>query len=75
MAHRDHAHLEAAVEDVRGSPRDAGTVELICARPAIGARELLDTAELDSRLASSAITGPRRGASARRTAPRIPSSN
>jgi MOSC domain-containing protein YiiM len=47
---RDHTHLtalQAAVPDVRNSPRDAGTVELIVRRPAIGERELLDAAELD----------------------------
>jgi MOSC domain-containing protein YiiM len=50
---RDHyplahvADLEGAVADVRSSPRDVGTIELICKRPVNGARELVDAAELD----------------------------
>lgn len=36
------------LDDVRESPRDAGTVELIVRRPAIDEREVLDEAHLDS---------------------------
>jgi len=40
--------LVAALDDVRSSPADAGTVELIVRRPAPGEREVLDTAELST---------------------------
>jgi MOSC domain-containing protein YiiM len=38
---------EFDLTDVRSSPTDAGTVELIARRPAPGEREVLDAAELD----------------------------
>lgn len=41
------AQLEAGLDHVRRSPRIEGTVELIVARPAIDARELLDEGRLD----------------------------
>ena len=40
------ATLEAGLVDVRRSPRDVGTLELIVRRPAPGAREVLETGEL-----------------------------
>jgi MOSC domain-containing protein YiiM len=40
-------HLEAGLEHVRAAPRDDGTLELIARRPAVGAREVLEGAELD----------------------------
>lgn len=39
--------LEAGLDEVRRSPRDAGTVELIARRPAEGARDVLEQAQLD----------------------------
>jgi MOSC domain-containing protein len=41
------AELDRHLEDVRASPRDIGTVELIVRRPAHGEREVIDEAELD----------------------------
>lgn len=41
------AELEAKLEHVRASPRDAGRIEMIVRRPAAGEREMLDEAELD----------------------------
>jgi MOSC domain-containing protein YiiM len=38
--------LQAGLADIRRSPRDAGTLELIVRRPAPGAREILETGEL-----------------------------
>jgi hypothetical protein len=38
--------LHAAIDDVAAAPCDAGTVELLVARPAVGERLVLDTAEL-----------------------------
>jgi len=39
--------LEAGLPGLLTSPRDQGTLELIVRRPAIGAREVLETGELD----------------------------
>ena len=47
MDHRSTAELDAFLDDIRRSPADAGTVELIVARPAIGERAVLDVADLD----------------------------
>jgi MOSC domain-containing protein YiiM len=40
--------LSAGLDHVRAAPRDGGTLELIVRRPAIGEREALDSAELDT---------------------------
>jgi hypothetical protein len=40
--------LEAGLDEIRSSPRDSGTLELIVRRPAIDAREVLDEAELST---------------------------
>jgi len=45
--HRNRDELEAALEHVLASPRDAGRLELIVRRPAAGERETLEQAELD----------------------------
>jgi MOSC domain-containing protein YiiM len=45
--HLPIAALEAGLADVRRSPADAGTVELIVCRPAEGEREVLAEATLD----------------------------
>jgi MOSC domain-containing protein YiiM len=39
--------LQLGLEDVRASPADEGTVELIARRPEVGEREVLDEGELD----------------------------
>lgn len=39
--------LEAGLADVRRSPRDEGVLELIVARPSVGARAVLEEGELD----------------------------
>jgi hypothetical protein len=43
----DYASLEAGLADVRRSPSDAGRLELIVRRPAVGEREELTEAVLD----------------------------
>jgi hypothetical protein len=45
--HRSTAELEAGLESVRQSPREQGPLELIVRRPAVGARETLEEADLD----------------------------
>jgi hypothetical protein len=41
--------LRAGLDEIRRAPTDAGRVELIVRRPAVGAREVLDQGELDLR--------------------------
>jgi len=41
------AELEAGLDHIRGSPRDAGTLEMIVRRPRSDEREVLDAARLD----------------------------
>ena len=40
------AELEAGLDDIRAAPKEVGTVRMIVRRPAVGARERLDTGEL-----------------------------
>jgi hypothetical protein len=40
--------LESALDHIRSAPRDRGTLELIVRRPSPGAREILETGELDT---------------------------
>jgi len=47
MTHRSTEELLAGLADIRQSPRDAGTLELIVRRPAVGAREVLEQGHLD----------------------------
>jgi MOSC domain-containing protein YiiM len=46
--HLEIAALESGLDDIRKSPTDAGTVELIVARPAEDAREVLAEARIDT---------------------------
>jgi hypothetical protein len=46
-AHRTTAELEAGLAEVRRSPADAGRLDLIVRRPAVGEREELREGELD----------------------------
>lgn len=48
VTHLSMAELEAGLDQIRRSPRDEGTLELIVRRPAIGEREILDVAELNA---------------------------
>jgi MOSC domain-containing protein YiiM len=47
MRHPIPEHLEAGLADVRQSPSDVGTLELIVRRPAENEREVLDEGSLD----------------------------
>ncbi len=47
ITHLTMAELEAGLDHIRQAPKDAGSLELIVRRPAVGAREILDVAELD----------------------------
>jgi hypothetical protein len=55
------AELEAGLSDVRESPSDGGTVELIVRRPAVGEREVLAEAALDVDAGLAGDTWPVRG--------------
>jgi hypothetical protein len=48
IRHLTWAELEAGLDDIYQSPRDEGVLELIVRRPAVGQRELLQTAQLDT---------------------------
>lgn len=47
MEHVERAVLEAGLDEIRGSPRDNGRIELIVARSREGVRELLEVGTLD----------------------------
>ena len=47
VRHLTMVELEAGLDEIRQSPRDEGMLQLIVRRPRIGAREVLETAELD----------------------------
>jgi hypothetical protein len=47
VEHLDLAALEAGLDDIRDAPKDRGRVELICRRPDVEQRELIDEAVLD----------------------------
>ena len=47
MQHLPMDELEAGLETIRQSPKDAGVLELIVRRPRVGEREVLDEGELD----------------------------
>ena len=46
MMHRTMEELEAGLEEIRRSPSEAGTLELIVRRPGVDRREVLDRGEL-----------------------------
>jgi hypothetical protein len=64
MDHLTMTELEAGLEQIRRSPRDHGSVELIVARPAEGERELLEIGVLDE---AEGLIGDRWGDSDPRT--------
>jgi len=45
--HLTAAELEAGLDAIRASPREAGVLEMIVRRPAVGVREILEEGELD----------------------------
>ena len=47
MEHLDLAALEAGLDEIRQAPKDRGRIELICRRPDVEERELIDEAVLD----------------------------
>ncbi len=61
MEHLSTAALEAGLGDVRESPSDGGTVELIVRRPAVDEREVLAAAMLDVEAGLAGDTWPVRG--------------
>ena len=48
ITHLTMPELEAGLDHIRQAPKDGGSLELIVRRPAVGAREILDVAELDT---------------------------
>jgi hypothetical protein len=47
MTHRSHSELESGLDHVRAAPKDRGVLAMIVRRPQIGARDVLDEAELN----------------------------
>ncbi len=47
MRHLTREELDAGLDEIRRSPRDAGILELIVRRPGVGERETVAVAELD----------------------------
>jgi hypothetical protein len=47
IRHLTMAELEAGLDEIRQSPRDAGELKLIVRRPDVGVREELETGDLD----------------------------
>src|SRR5947207_12283340 len=47
VKHLTMAELEAGLDAIRQSPKDAGILELIVRRPGVGEREVLRAGELD----------------------------
>ena len=47
IRHLTMAELEAGLDEIRRSPRDAGELKLIVRRPDVGGREALETGDLD----------------------------
>ena len=48
--HLDRATLEAGVDEIRRSPKDGGTLELIVRRPAVEEREVVEEGVIDAEL-------------------------
>src|SRR3954451_10467296 len=46
--HLDRTALEAGVDEIRRSPKDGGRVEMICRRPSVEEREVVQEAVLDT---------------------------
>ena len=47
LKHRTFEELTAGLDEIRRSPKDEGPLRMIVRRPAVGAREELDEAQLD----------------------------
>ena len=63
MVHLTRDELEAGLDEIRGSPRDDGSVALIVSRPAVDERVLLDEATLDTTVGLVGDTWRERGSS------------
>jgi len=63
VKHLSTAELEAGLSDVRDSPSELGTVELIVRRPAVNEREVLAEAVLDAEAGLAGDTWPVRRSS------------
>ena len=62
-SHRTRSELDGALGDVRAAPKDAGVLEMIVRRPAIGERDVLETGRLDVTEGLTGDTWIRRGSS------------
>jgi len=62
-AHRTRTELDGALDDLRAAPKDEGVLEMIVRRPAIGARDVLETGRLDLMEGLAGDTWSKRGSS------------
>ncbi len=67
MNHVEREALEAALDEIRRSPKDQGRVELIVRRPAQNEREVVETATLDHVLGLIGDSWRTRGSGRRKT--------
>ena len=63
VRHLTSEELEAGLDEIRRSPKDHGTLELIVRRPAVGEREVLAEGALDLERGLSGDTWSERGSS------------
>jgi hypothetical protein len=63
VKHLTQDELEAGLEDVRAAPKDEGSLQLIVRRPAVNAREILETGTLDLERGLVGDTWSERGSS------------
>jgi hypothetical protein len=63
ILHLSLPELEAGLEAILQSPKDAGRLDLVVRRPDVGQREVLDVAELDVRVGLVGDTWSTRGSS------------
>ena len=63
VRHLTREELEAGLDEIRRSPKDHGTLELIVRRPAVGEREVLEEGALDLERGLSGDTWSERGSS------------
>jgi hypothetical protein len=72
ITHLTTTELEAGLDHIRQAPRDRGSLDLIVRRPAVGARELLEVAELDTINGLTGDTWSMRGSTRTRDGARHP---
>ena len=63
MRHLTTEEIEAGLDEIKRSPKDHGTLQLIVRRPEVGAREILEEADLDIGIGLVGDSWPKRKSS------------